>query len=50
VQPVLLEMAAYAGMRPQQFGGNHGFPVIGRDPYFLNLAPYEPLWFVLEPA
>lgn len=50
VQPVYLELAAYAGMRPQQFSGNHGFPLIGLEPYFLNLAPYEPLWFLLERA
>jgi len=28
---------------------NHGFPVIEKMSYFLNLAPYESLWFRLEP-
>jgi hypothetical protein len=28
---------------------NHGFPSIEATPYFLNLAPYESLWFLLEP-
>jgi len=50
VQPVYLDLAAHAGRRPVHFSGNHGFPVIGTDPYFLNLAPYESLWFLLEQA
>lgn len=50
VQPVHLDLAAYAGLRPAQFGGNHGFPLITPEPYFLNLAPYESLWFLLEPV
>jgi maltose alpha-D-glucosyltransferase/alpha-amylase len=50
VQPVHLELAAHGGMRPVHVSGNHGFPVITADPYFLNLAPYESLWFLLEAA
>lgn len=50
VQPVYLDLAAHAGQRPTLFSGNHGFPEITAEPYFLNLAPYEPLWFLLEPA
>ncbi|MCP9910383.1 maltose alpha-D-glucosyltransferase [Cyanobium sp. BA20m-p-22] len=50
VQPVHLELEAYAGLRPVHFSGNHGFPQIQAAPYFLNLAPYESLWFLLEPA
>ena len=50
VQPVHLDLAAYTGLHPAQFGGNHGFPLITPEPYFLNLAPYESLWFLLEPV
>jgi hypothetical protein len=45
-----LELAAQGGMRPVHVSGNHGFPVITAEPYFLNLAPYESLWFLLEAA
>jgi maltose alpha-D-glucosyltransferase/alpha-amylase len=50
VQPVHLELADHWGMRPVHVSGNHGFPAITSEPYFLNLAPYESLWFLLEAA
>jgi maltose alpha-D-glucosyltransferase/alpha-amylase len=50
VQPVHLELADHCGMRPVHVSGNHGFPAITSEPYFLNLAPYESLWFLLEAA
>ena len=46
----LAELHGDAGLRPVHFSGNHGFPQIQAAPYFLNLAPYESLWFLLEPA
>jgi len=50
VQPLELDLSSYQGHRPLHFDGDHGFPIISSEPYFLNLAPYESLWFLLEPA
>ncbi|MEN9861624.1 MAG: hypothetical protein RLZZ515_2106, partial [Cyanobacteriota bacterium] len=50
VQPLELDLSAHAGSRPRHVSGNHGFPLVTAAPYFLNLAAYESLWFLLEPV
>jgi maltose alpha-D-glucosyltransferase / alpha-amylase len=49
-QPVDLDLAAFAGMRPIEMTGYTEFPLIGREPYPLTLGPYGYLWFELQPA
>ncbi|HTX62263.1 MAG TPA: alpha-glucosidase C-terminal domain-containing protein, partial [Acidimicrobiales bacterium] len=46
-QPALLDLAAWAGMRPVEVLGRVPFPVIGTDPYPLALGPHGFLWFEL---
>lgn len=50
VQPVEIDLSSHISFRPMHCNGVHGFPVITDQPYFLNLAPYESLWFLLEQA
>ena len=50
VQPVEIDLSPHQGLRPVHCNGSQGFPAITAVPYFLNLAAYESLWFLLEPA
>jgi maltose alpha-D-glucosyltransferase / alpha-amylase len=47
-QPVDLELASLEGSNPVEMLGYVEFPVIGRHPYRLTLAPYSFLWFELQ--
>jgi maltose alpha-D-glucosyltransferase / alpha-amylase len=47
-QPFELDLAALAGLVPVEMRGYVEFPRIGRTPYFLNLGPYDFLWFELQ--
>jgi maltose alpha-D-glucosyltransferase/alpha-amylase len=49
-QPVELDLAALAGMRPVEMLGYVEFPPIGPGPYPLTLGPYGFLWFEVQPA
>ncbi len=49
-QPVSLDLAEYAGMKPVEMLGYVSFPVIIDAPYPLTLAPYSFLWLELQPA
>ena len=48
VQPVQMDLAALAGSTPVEMLGYTDFPVIGREPYFLTLGPYDFYWFELQ--
>jgi maltose alpha-D-glucosyltransferase/alpha-amylase len=48
VQPVELDLAAYAGLTPVEMLGYTDFPTIAEQPYFLTLAPYGFYWFELQ--
>jgi maltose alpha-D-glucosyltransferase/alpha-amylase len=48
VQPVELDLAAFAGQTPVEMLGYTEFPPIGRQPYFLTLGPYGFYWFELQ--
>src|SRR5260370_16735138 len=48
VQPVELDLSAYAGMTPTEMLGLTEFPKIGQLPYFLTLPPYYFYWFRLQ--
>jgi maltose alpha-D-glucosyltransferase/alpha-amylase len=50
VQPVELDLSAYAGMTPLEMLGLTEFPKIGQLPYFLSLPPYYFYWFRLQLA
>ena len=50
VQPVLLELARFAGLIPREMLGYTEFPVITERPYFLTLGPYGFYWFELQRA
>lgn len=50
VQPVELDLRAYAGLRPVEMIGEIPFPAIGELPYFLTMAPHGFFWFRLDPA
>lgn len=43
-----LELDAYAGRVPVELFGSVEFPVIGTDPYLVNLGPHSFLWFSLR--
>ncbi len=47
VQPVELDLSAFAGQTPVEILGYSEFPAIGRQPYFLSLGPYDFCWFEL---
>jgi maltose alpha-D-glucosyltransferase/alpha-amylase len=47
-QPAELDLRAFAGMVPVEMLGNHAFPRIGEQPYFLTLSPHSFFWFRLE--
>ena len=48
VQPVELDLRAFAGMVPVEMLGYTEFPTIGATPYFLTLGPYGFYWFELQ--
>ncbi len=48
VQPVHLDLSAFAGLVPVEILGYTEFPVIGVEPYFLTLGPYGFYWFELQ--
>lgn len=43
-----LDLSAFAGRVPLEVFGRTPFPRIGRQPYFLTLAPHAFYWFALE--
>ena len=48
VQPVALDLGAFAGFTPVEVLGYTEFPVVGPQPYFLTLGPYGYYWFELQ--
>ena len=48
VQPVELDLEAFAGLTPVEMLGYTEFPAIGRQPYFLSVGPYGFYWFELQ--
>jgi maltose alpha-D-glucosyltransferase/alpha-amylase len=48
VQPVELNLHAFAGLTPVEMLGYTDFPVVGHQPYFLTLGPYGFYWFELQ--
>jgi len=47
-EPVEMDLAEYRGAVPVEMLGGARFPVIGEQPYFLSLGPYDSFWFRLE--
>ena len=50
VQPVELDLSAYAGMTPEEAFGKSQFPTIGTGPYPLTMGPHSFYWFELTAA
>ena len=50
LQPVELDLSAYAGLIPVEMNGITEFPRITERPYFLTLNPYGSYWFALQQA
>jgi maltose alpha-D-glucosyltransferase/alpha-amylase len=50
LQPVELDLHAYAGLIPIEMNGLTEFPRVGDRPYFLTLGPYAAYWFSMQPA
>jgi maltose alpha-D-glucosyltransferase/alpha-amylase len=50
VQPVQLDLRAFAGLFPEELFGRTRFPMIGETPYQLTLGPHSFYWFALVPA
>jgi maltose alpha-D-glucosyltransferase/alpha-amylase len=50
LQPVELDLSAYAGLIPVEMFGVTEFPKISDRPYFLTLNPYGAYWFSLQHA
>jgi maltose alpha-D-glucosyltransferase / alpha-amylase len=48
IQPVELDLRAFAGAVPVEMLGYTDFPVVGEHPYFLTLGPYAFYWFELQ--
>jgi maltose alpha-D-glucosyltransferase/alpha-amylase len=48
VQPVELDLEAFAGFTPVEMLGYTEFPAIERQPYFLSIGPYGFYWFELQ--
>jgi maltose alpha-D-glucosyltransferase/alpha-amylase len=48
VQPVTLDLSAFAGLSPVEMLGYTEFPRITEQPYFLTLGPYGFYWFELQ--
>jgi maltose alpha-D-glucosyltransferase/alpha-amylase len=49
VQPVELDLSAFAGHVPSELMGRVEFPAVGSGSYFLTMGPHAFMWFVLEP-
>jgi maltose alpha-D-glucosyltransferase/alpha-amylase len=47
-QPAELDLRAFQGRVPVELLGNHAFPHIGEEPYFLSLSPHSFFWFRLD--
>jgi maltose alpha-D-glucosyltransferase/alpha-amylase len=47
-QPVALDLAKFAGMKPIEMMGYVEFPPISSQPYALSLGAYDFLWFELH--
>jgi maltose alpha-D-glucosyltransferase/alpha-amylase len=47
-QPVELDLAQFEGRVPIELLGGSRFPIIGKRPYTMSLAPYGYYWFKLE--
>ena len=47
-QPAELDLRAFQGRVPVELLGNHAFPRIGEQPYFLSLSPHSFFWFRLD--
>jgi maltose alpha-D-glucosyltransferase/alpha-amylase len=47
-QPAELDLRNYRGQIPVELLGNHAFPRIGEQPYFLSLNPHSFFWFRLD--
>jgi maltose alpha-D-glucosyltransferase/alpha-amylase len=47
-QPAQLALQPYQGMRPVELIGEHEFPAVTEQPYFLTLGPHDFFWFRLE--
>jgi maltose alpha-D-glucosyltransferase / alpha-amylase len=47
-QPAELDLRPFRGMVPVELIGNHPFPRIPDEAYFLSLSPYSFCWFRLE--
>ncbi len=50
VQPVTLDLSAYAGCQPVEVIGGGAFPNITEQPYFLSLGPHGFFWFDITPV
>src|SRR6185437_13397269 len=48
VQPVELDLSAFAGLVPVEMFGRTAFPPVGTSPYFLTLGPRAFYWFQLQ--
>jgi maltose alpha-D-glucosyltransferase/alpha-amylase len=48
VQPVELDLSAFAGVVPVEMLGYTEFPAVRQQPYFLTLGPYDFYWFELQ--
>ena len=48
VQPVELDLSRFEGLTPCEMFGRTEFPRIGKQPYFLTLAPHAFYWFQLQ--
>ena len=49
VQPVELDLKAFAGSKLVEMFGGTEFPSISERPYLLSLSPHAFYWFILEP-
>jgi maltose alpha-D-glucosyltransferase/alpha-amylase len=47
-QPAGLDLRTFRGRIPVELLGNHAFPAIGEQPYFLTLSPHSFFWFRLD--
>jgi len=48
VQPVEIDLAAYAGTTPVELFGRVRFPAVGSAPYFVTVGPSAFIWFQLD--
>ncbi|HMP15550.1 MAG TPA: alpha-amylase family glycosyl hydrolase, partial [Gemmatales bacterium] len=48
VQPVSVNLSAYAGRRPVEIIGGAAFPRVGKEEYFFSMGPHAFYWFDLK--